>query len=91
MQIQNAGTIGGNLCNASPAADGVPPLLALDAEVELAGRRRPPPPAARRLPRAASARTARRPDEILTAVLVPEAALAGRSAFLQARRPRATW
>src|SRR6478752_2447849 len=36
-QIQNAGTMAGNLCNASPAADGVPPLLALDAEVELAG------------------------------------------------------
>ncbi|MCX8510071.1 MAG: FAD binding domain-containing protein, partial [Rhodobacteraceae bacterium] len=35
-QIQNAGTIGGNLCNASPAADGMPPLLALGAEVELA-------------------------------------------------------
>lgn len=34
-QIQNAATIGGNLCNASPAADGVPPLLALDAEVEI--------------------------------------------------------
>ncbi|MGB4909125.1 MAG: FAD binding domain-containing protein, partial [Tabrizicola sp.] len=34
-QVQNAGTIGGNLCNASPAADGVPPLLALEAEVEL--------------------------------------------------------
>ena len=30
-QIQNTGTIAGNLCNASPAADGVPPLLALDA------------------------------------------------------------
>ena len=43
--IQNAGTVAGNLCNASPAADGVPPLLALDAEVELAsagGRRRLP-------------------------------------------------
>ena len=35
-QIQNAGTLAGNLCNASPAADGVPGLLALDAEVELA-------------------------------------------------------
>ena len=30
-QVQVVGTIGGNLCNASPAADGVPPLLALDA------------------------------------------------------------
>lgn len=38
-QIQNAGTIGGNLCNASPAADGVPPLLVLSAEVELASVR----------------------------------------------------
>ena len=36
VQIQNAGTIGGNICNASPAADGVPPLLSLDAEVEIA-------------------------------------------------------
>ena len=35
-QIQNAGTVAGNLCNASPAADGVPPLLSLDASVELA-------------------------------------------------------
>lgn len=35
VQIQNAGTIAGNLCNASPAADGVPPLLAMDARVEL--------------------------------------------------------
>ena len=39
VQIQNRGTIGGNLCNASPAADGAPPLLVLDAEVELASTR----------------------------------------------------
>lgn len=36
IQIQNAGTVGGNIVNASPAADGVPPLLTLGAEVELA-------------------------------------------------------
>lgn len=35
VQIQNAGTIVGNICNASPAADGVPGLVALDASVVL--------------------------------------------------------
>jgi CO/xanthine dehydrogenase FAD-binding subunit len=81
-QIQNAGTIGGNLCNASPAADGVPPLLALDAEVELASAE-----ARRRLPLARflsdARRTERRPDEILIAILIPDSALRGRSAFLK--------
>lgn len=71
VQIQNAGTIGGNLCNASPAADGVPPLLALDAAVELrslAGTRVLP------LDRfiLGNRRTALRPDELLTAILVPK-------------------
>src|SRR5215470_13565825 len=43
LKNQNASTIAGNLCNASPAADGVPPLLAMNAEIELgsaAGERR---------------------------------------------------
>ena len=35
-QIRNAGTLGGNVCNASPAGDTLVPLLALDASVELA-------------------------------------------------------
>ena len=82
VQIQNAGTIGGNLCNASPAADGVPPLLALDAEVELvsaAGTRRLPLSRFLIGPR----RTARRSDELLAAILVPAAAVLGRSVFLK--------
>ncbi|MES9935983.1 MAG: FAD binding domain-containing protein [Sedimenticola sp.] len=36
-QIRRQATIAGNIVNASPAADGVPPLVALDAEVEIAG------------------------------------------------------
>jgi CO/xanthine dehydrogenase FAD-binding subunit len=81
-QIQNAGTVGGNLCNASPAADGVPPLMVLDAEVELAstaGLRRMPLAAFLTGPR----QTALRADEIMTAVLVPDAGQAGRSAFVK--------
>jgi len=37
-QIRNAGTLGGNVCNASPAGDTLVPLLALDAVVELAAK-----------------------------------------------------
>lgn len=38
-QVRNAGTIGGNLCNASPAADSAPPLLALDAQIVVTGQK----------------------------------------------------
>jgi len=37
VQIQNRGTIGGNIVNASPAGDMLPVLLATDAAIELAG------------------------------------------------------
>jgi CO/xanthine dehydrogenase FAD-binding subunit len=81
-QIQNAGTVAGNLCNASPAADGVPPLLALDAEVELAGRA-----GTRRLPLQAfitgNRRTVLGPDELLVAVHVPRPSHPTRSGFLK--------
>lgn len=82
VQVQNAGTLGGNLVNASPAADGVPPLLVMDAEVELAslsGRRRLPLTAFLTGYRS----TQRRPDELLTAVLVPDRALEHPSAFVK--------
>ncbi|MPY71382.1 MAG: xanthine dehydrogenase family protein subunit M [Alphaproteobacteria bacterium] len=82
MQIQNRGTVAGNLCNASPAADGVPPLMAMDATVELAsasGTR------ALRLDAfiTGNRRTVRRTDEIVTAILVPKPAAAASSAFLK--------
>lgn len=80
VQIQNAATIGGNLCNASPAADGVPPLLAMNAAVELAsatGRRRLGLADFLLGPR----RTALLPGEIMTAILLPDHAASARSAF----------
>lgn len=81
-QIQNAGTIAGNLCNASPAADGVPPLLALDAAVELAGRA-----GTRRLPLVSfiigNRRTVLAPGELLVAIHVSAPARDTRSAFLK--------
>lgn len=70
VQIQNAGTIGGNLCNASPAADGIPPLLTLDASVELASTS-----GTRVLPLdeflVGYRETALQPGELLAAVIVP--------------------
>ena len=81
VQIQNAGTIAGNLCNASPAADGVPPLLILDAEVELASAAR----GTRSLPLAEFLRgvrqTALEADELMTAILIPPVPKASSSAF----------
>jgi CO/xanthine dehydrogenase FAD-binding subunit len=82
VQIQNRGTVAGNLCNASPAADGVPPLLALDAEVELVsakGRRRMPLESFL----AGNRKTARQANEILAAVLVPRRLEDSTSVFLK--------
>jgi CO/xanthine dehydrogenase FAD-binding subunit len=80
-QIQNAGTLAGNICNASPAADGVPGLLALDAEVEIAG------PTNRRLPLrqfiTGVRRTALAPGELVVAIHVARPRQDAESAFLK--------
>ena len=82
VQIQNTGTLAGNLCNASPAADGVPALMVLDAEVELrsaAGTRHLPLPDFI----LGNRRTALRPDELMTAIRVPKRSAGGSSAFVK--------
>ena len=82
VQIQNTGTVVGNLCNASPAADGTPVLMALDAQVVLQSAR-----GTRRMavtdfvlgPR----RTACGADELVVAIEVPARGSAARSAFFK--------
>jgi CO/xanthine dehydrogenase FAD-binding subunit len=82
VQIQNRGTVAGNLCNASPAADGVPPLLALDAELELSST-----DGLRRMQLGefitGNRKTMRRPGEILAAILIPRKIEDAVSSFLK--------
>jgi CO/xanthine dehydrogenase FAD-binding subunit len=70
IAIQNRGTLGGNVMNASPAADSPPALLAYGASVELVSKA-----GTRTLPYAefhlAYKQTQRRPDELLQAVILP--------------------
>ncbi|MDP1747818.1 MAG: FAD binding domain-containing protein, partial [Reyranella sp.] len=81
-QIQNAVTLAGNLCNASPAADGVPGLLALGAVVEIASRA-----GSRRVPLEQFITGVRRtdlcPGELVVALHVARPAYPARSAFLK--------
>ena len=80
VQIQNTGTVAGNVCNASPAADGTPVLLALGASVVLRSER-----GERELPLdefvLGSRRTARAADELVVAVRIPARSARARSAF----------
>lgn len=82
VQIQNMATVAGNLCNASPAADGVPVLMILDAEVELRSAA-----ATRYLPLdqfiLGNRRTALGPGEMLTAIRVPKTSTVGASSFVK--------
>lgn len=70
LAIQNRGTVGGNIANASPAADTPPALLAYDAELELVSAA-----GARRVRYAefhtGYKQTVMRPDELVARVLLP--------------------
>ncbi len=82
LQIQNAGTVCGNVCNASPAADSIPALLTLDARVQLASMA-----GARSLRLedfvVGNRLTARRRDELVTNLIIPKPALGTASTFLK--------
>ncbi|GAB4437675.1 MAG: FAD binding domain-containing protein [Anaerolineae bacterium] len=75
-QIQNMGTLGGNVVNASPAADGVPPLYVLEAQLVLKSVR-----GERTLPVQAftlgPGKTVIQPDELLAEILIPKQTHAG--------------
>ncbi len=81
-QIQNTGTIAGNICNASPAADGVPPLLTLNADVELTSIEK-----SRSVPLGdfitGNRETVRGTNELVTAIIVPKPAGDCTSTFLK--------
>ncbi len=87
-QVRNVGTVGGNICNASPAADLLPILLALDADVHLSTAE-----GARRLPVSQFVRgpgkTDRRSGEILTGVTFAAPSARSATAFIKSGRRRA--
>jgi carbon-monoxide dehydrogenase medium subunit len=88
VQIQKMGTIGGNLCNGSPASDAVPALLAFDAELNLRS------PAGERVLSVEEfllgpGRTALRSDELLTAIRLPRPVVGAGSAFVKVTRVEA--
>lgn len=84
-QIRNRGTVGGNLCQASPAADTAPPLLVMAAEVVLASQK-----GERRIPLDSlfiePGLTVLAQDEILKEILVPEAPPGSVGAYLKLGR-----
>lgn len=85
VAIRNVATLGGNLCNAAPSADGAPPLLALDARVGVAG-----PVTSRIIPLDQFFRgpgeTALERGEVLTGIDIPIPLSGSRAVYLKVRR-----
>jgi CO/xanthine dehydrogenase FAD-binding subunit len=82
IQIRGRATVGGNLCNASPAADSVPALIAAGAVVSIAG-----PGGRREIPvediAVAPGRTSLAKGEIVVSFLFPEKAPRSSGAYLR--------
>jgi len=87
-QIRNLGTLGGNIVNASPAADTIPALVILAARLVLRG-----PEGERTLPITdffkGPYQTVIGEDELLTGIIIPLPPLNGRSVFLKLARRKA--
>jgi len=85
VQIKNMGTLGGNLCHASPAADSAPPLIAFDAQVKVLTEK-----GERTLPLeeffVGPGETVLLPEEMLVSIEVPELSGPTGSAFLKMTR-----
>ena len=84
-QIRNVATIGGNLCNAAPSADGAPPLMVMDAMLIIAG-----PEGTREVAISeffkGPGRHCMGPGEVLTVVTIPEMPPQSGTAFLKSGR-----
>ena len=89
LQTQVVGTIGGNVCNASPAADTLPALLVHDAELMLRSSA-----ASRTVPLqdfiVGRRATTRAPDELLTAITLAAPAARTGDVYLKVGR-RSAW
>jgi len=81
-QVQNRASLGGNICNAAPSADAVPPLIAHGARAEIAGSA-----GLREIPLeeifAGPGRTHLAPGEVLTRILLPPVAVRSASHYLR--------
>jgi CO/xanthine dehydrogenase FAD-binding subunit len=88
IQIQNRGTIGGNIVNASPAGDSLPVLAASDAQIEIGSLR-----GTRRVPLnqfyTAYRRTVLQPDELVLNVSLPKLRSGERDFFFKVGTRRA--
>ena len=82
VQVRHLATVGGNICNAAPSADMIPPLLALDAEAVIAG-----PRGERRVPLrdfiTGVRKTVLGPDELLLELVVPDPGANSGGAYLR--------